>query len=123
MNNDQYILETFYRKRGSVSLKFLLFLLVPFLILSAYLYLRIPNQPKPTAIVEAETKNEPTPNPTTQVAGDSEINNNNGVVLNNDSYWKISKRYCGHGRAYLLIKELNAGKALFAGDSVLISCF
>lgn len=45
-----------------------------------------------------------------------------GVVLRNDSYWKISKRYCGTGIYYLAIQEKNNSKPLFEGDFVEIIC-
>ena len=43
-------------------------------------------------------------------------------VINNDSWWKISKRVCGQGRLYLAISEQNNGKALFEGDTVTVDC-
>lgn len=43
-------------------------------------------------------------------------------VLNNDSYWKISKRYCGSGKFYLSIRDQNGGKALYKDDSVTVNC-
>ena len=47
---------------------------------------------------------------------------NEGTVIKNDSYWKISKRYCGVGTYYLTIQEKNDSKPLFVGDKVLIDC-
>lgn len=44
------------------------------------------------------------------------------TVLNNDSYWKISKRHCGTGRFYLSIRDQNAGKPLYRGDFVEVAC-
>lgn len=43
-------------------------------------------------------------------------------VINNDSYWKISKRTCGTGKYYLSLKEQNKSKALYEGDSVKVDC-
>lgn len=43
-------------------------------------------------------------------------------VLNNDSYWKISKRVCGTGKNYLSIREINNAKPLLKGDAVRVSC-
>lgn len=43
-------------------------------------------------------------------------------VLNNDSYWKITKRICGSGKYYLSIRDQNNGKALYKGDTVTIKC-
>lgn len=44
------------------------------------------------------------------------------IVLKHDSYWKIAKRNCGSGKYYLAIQNLNFGKPLFEGESVLIDC-
>lgn len=44
------------------------------------------------------------------------------IVINNDSYWKISKRHCGTGRYYLSIRDQNNGKPLYKGDFVSVSC-
>lgn len=43
-------------------------------------------------------------------------------VLNNDSYWKITKRICGSGKYYLSIRDQNNGKALYKGDIVTVKC-
>lgn len=43
-------------------------------------------------------------------------------VINNDSYWKISKRVCGSGKYYLSILDQNAGKPLHKGGVVSVSC-
>ena len=43
-------------------------------------------------------------------------------VLNNDSYWKISKRVCGEGKYYLSVRDQNKGKALYEGDTVSVFC-
>lgn len=43
-------------------------------------------------------------------------------VVNNDSYWKITKRTCGTGQKYLTTRDLNEGKALHIGDTVLVNC-
>ncbi len=43
-------------------------------------------------------------------------------VLNNDSYWKISKRTCGSGKYYLAIRDQNNTKPLFKGDFVTVTC-
>lgn len=45
-----------------------------------------------------------------------------GTVIKNDSYWKISKRYCGTGEFYLSIQEMNNFKALYENDSVTVVC-
>ena len=47
---------------------------------------------------------------------------NQATVINNDSYWKISKRVCGEGKYYLSIQAQNGGKALYEGDSVTVNC-
>ncbi len=46
----------------------------------------------------------------------------NVEVLNNDSYWKITKRTCGSGKYYLSIRDQNNGKPLFKGDFVTVNC-
>lgn len=46
----------------------------------------------------------------------------NVEVLNNDSYWKITKRICGSGKLYLLVKDQNNDKALYKGDIVTVKC-
>ncbi len=43
-------------------------------------------------------------------------------VINNDSYWKISKRVCGSGKYYLSIQSQNQSKPLFKGDTVTVNC-
>ncbi len=43
-------------------------------------------------------------------------------VRNNDSYWKITKRVCGTGKTYLLVRDQNNGKALYKGDFVTVNC-
>ncbi len=50
------------------------------------------------------------------------IESNRVKVINNDSYWKISKRTCGTGKYYLSIKEKNENKALYKGDLVTVDC-
>lgn len=54
------------------------------------------------------------PNPTPQT---SQVE-----VINNDSYWKISKRACGTGKYYLSVRDQNLGKPLYKGESVSVSC-
>ena len=43
-------------------------------------------------------------------------------IKNGDSYYKITKNYCGAGNNYLLIADLNNNAPLYAGDSVKVSC-
>lgn len=43
-------------------------------------------------------------------------------VLNNDSYWKITKRICGSGKLYLSVRDQNGGKALHKGDFIKVNC-
>lgn len=43
-------------------------------------------------------------------------------VINNDSYWKISKRVCGDGKYYLSIQAQNENKPLHVGNTVAASC-
>lgn len=49
-------------------------------------------------------------------------NSSTAEVINNDSYWKISKRVCGTGKYYLSIQAQNNGKALYKGDIVIAAC-
>lgn len=46
----------------------------------------------------------------------------NETVINNDSYWKITKRACGNGQNYLSVRDQNSGKALYEGDKVTVNC-
>ena len=46
-----------------------------------------------------------------------------GKVIKNDSYWKISKRYCGTGEHYLTIQEKNEFKPLYEGDTITVICY
>ncbi len=70
----------------------------------------------------AEIQPNPTPTPskkpielkTPEITGET--------VLNNDSYWIISKRHCGTGKYYLSIRDQNAGKPLYKGDFVKAIC-
>ena len=48
--------------------------------------------------------------------------NDKTIVMDNDSYWKITKRTCGEGNNYLSIKDQNSGKALYEGDTVTVNC-
>jgi hypothetical protein len=43
-------------------------------------------------------------------------------IINNDSYWKISKRACGTGKFYLSIQSQNGSKALYKGDFAVANC-
>lgn len=43
-------------------------------------------------------------------------------VLNNDSYYKITKRICGSGKQYLSVRDQNNGKPLYKGDFVTVDC-
>lgn len=46
------------------------------------------------------------------------------IALNNDNFWKISKRTCGTGIYYLSIKENNGyqDRALQPGDTIVVYC-
>ena len=44
------------------------------------------------------------------------------TVKNGDSYFRITKNYCGSGKNYMLTSELNNNAPLFVGDSVKVSC-
>ena len=43
-------------------------------------------------------------------------------IINNDSYWKISKRVCGTGKYYLSVRDQNNAKALYKGELVTVNC-
>lgn len=47
---------------------------------------------------------------------------NQTKVLNNDSYWKITKRVCGTGKFYLSVQAQNENRPLQRGDSVIVNC-
>lgn len=64
----------------------------------------------------------PTPTPKVKNVIVKGIESNRVEVVNNDSYWKISKRMCGTGKYYLSVKEQNDGKALYKGDFVTVDC-
>ncbi len=83
------------------------------------------NTEKLTKVVKIEPTTSPTQAPTPTRVKDvvvMGIESNRVKVLNNDSYWKITKRTCGTGKYYLSVKEQNEGKALYKGDFVTVDC-
>lgn len=50
------------------------------------------------------------------------IESNKVRVINNDSYWKITKKTCGTGKYYLSVKDQNEGKPLHKDDFVTVDC-
>lgn len=44
------------------------------------------------------------------------------IIKNGDSYFRITKRFCGTGKLYKLVAEINGKKPLYQGDSIIISC-
>lgn len=88
--------------------------------------LNLDNSEKIIAKAQVEPSNTPTqaPTPTPKVKNVivKGIESNRVEVVNNDSYWKISKRTCGTGKYYLSVKEQNDGKALYKGDFVTVDC-
>ncbi len=65
----------------------------------------------------------PIPSPTKDAEITPKIARPDAVeIINNDSYWKISKRACGTGKYYLSIQEQNEGKALYKGEFVKVDC-
>ncbi len=83
------------------------------------------NPEKVTKVVKAELTTTPTQAPTptrTKNVVVMGIESNRVKVINNDSYWKITKRTCGTGKYYLSVKEQNEGKALYKGDFVTVDC-
>lgn len=47
---------------------------------------------------------------------------NQAIVIENDSYWKITKRVCGKGNNYLFVQDQNNSKPLYTGDTVTVNC-
>ncbi len=83
------------------------------------------NPERITKVVKIEPTTSPTQAPTPPRVKDvvvMGIESNRVKVLNNDSYWKITKRTCGTGKYYLSVKEQNEGKALYKGDFVTVDC-
>jgi len=64
----------------------------------------------------------PTQSPRIISKPNATLKSNQDIIIKGDSYWKISKRNCGSGKYYLTIQNLNDGKPLQAGDSVLVNC-
>lgn len=67
-----------------------------------------------------QTKPEPTKTP--PVKEKEKPEQTEVTVINNDSYWKISKRYCGTGKYYLSIRDQNDAKPLYKDDVVKVNC-
>lgn len=74
---------------------------------------------KVSVVKEAVFENKKTENQNTESPKPQLIN---VEVLNNDSYWKITKRTCGSGKQYLSIRNQNNGKPLYKGDTVSVIC-
>ena len=81
---------------------------------------KISNSPKIAANIEVK----PQPTKATPIKVNKEPNQTETetIVINNDSYWKISKRVCGTGKYYLSIMSQNNGKALYQGERVKVDC-
>lgn len=83
------------------------------------------NPEKITKVVKVKPTTTPTQAPTpTRVKNVAVmgIESNRVGVINNDSYWKISKRTCGTGKYYLSIQSQNNGRPLYKGDFVTVDC-
>lgn len=78
------------------------------------------NSSKPQIATTISTKPEPTKAPLSKEK--TKPKQIEATVISNDSYWKISKRYCGSGKYYLSIRDQNEGKPLFRNDVVRLSC-
>ena len=78
------------------------------------------NTPKIATV--SEVKTEPTKSSGKKSVEQKSTDESKVKVINNDSYWKISKRICGTGKDYLSIRDQNLGKALFLGDEVKVNC-
>lgn len=80
------------------------------------------NYSKPKIATTAAPKPKPTKTPPANEKEQPEKTETEAIVINNDSYWKISKRVCGTGKYYLSISYQNNGKALYQGERVKVDC-
>ncbi len=76
---------------------------------------------KPKIVTNSQIKVVPTTAPQEKKIKQKELEKE-AVVVNNDSYWKISKRVCGSGKYYLSIQAQNDSKPLHKGDLVKVNC-
>lgn len=72
-----------------------------------------------TALVRSGRIQEADANPTPAVSKPS-VNAGHYVVKSGDSYWKVSQEVLKDGSRWKEISDLNNGKPLFAGESILI---
>lgn len=79
------------------------------------------NSSKISSAIKVQTEPTQAPTPTPKPAIEV-VESNIVEVINNDSYWKISKRVCGTGKYYLSISSQNNGKALYQGERVKVYC-
>ena len=77
---------------------------------------------KPKIATTTQPKPEPTKTPPANREERFGQTETEAIVINNDSYWKISKRVCGTGKYYLSIMSQNNGKALYQGERVKVDC-
>ena len=75
----------------------------------------------PKIVTTSQIEVEPSKAPQVKIA-EQKPSQSEVVVVNNDSYWKISKRVCGTGKYYLSIRDQNQGKALYKDDLVKVNC-
>ncbi|MBI4097614.1 MAG: hypothetical protein HY426_01090 [Candidatus Levybacteria bacterium] len=89
--------------------------LIAFAILSAIVFgINLKSSKSQKITTSSKIEISPSPTPARLDQGET--------VINNDSYWKISKRHCGSGKYYLSIREQNDAKPLYKGDFVSVNC-
>ena len=110
------------KKRLFIVLSFLTTLALAPIIILSFSNLDI-NKPEKTNVVQVPVqKKQISENVNQKKEIEQELEPKKTEVINNDSYWKISKRVCGEGKYYLSVRDQNGGKALFEGDSVTVDC-
>ncbi|MBI2621551.1 MAG: hypothetical protein HYW63_02785 [Candidatus Levybacteria bacterium] len=77
---------------------------------------------KPDTKIVTTSEAKPEPTKATQTEDVEEAVEQDVTVINNDSYWKISKRVCGTGKYYLSIQAQNDSKPLYQKDKVSVNC-
>ena len=110
------------KRKLAIVFSFIFILAITPSIIYALLNLNL-NQTKQASIAPVESqiqKSEPEVHEVTIEEPKTPLNHTE--VLEHDSYWKISKRVCGTGKYYLSVQNQNGGKALYGGDTVIVTC-
>lgn len=113
------------KRKLAIVLSFILVLAVTPSLIFALSNIDFNDSPKVSLVTENkefESGDEPTPVNLKVTIEEPKIPENQTEIINNDSYWKISKRVCGDGKFYLSIQSQNGSKALYKGDTVTASC-